>query len=431
MKKSRIPKINCKFKKIKTNSWFGAQYHYKDKAEFEFILHQQEGTYTSNRTIQIYPTKEQKNILHHWFKLCDEMYNVTTAYIKKNIFKENKLVDIKTKTYVNFRKLRSVLLRDIKDEIADTLLGTIKIPTHIIDEAIHRCVSMYKSAITKCSKGQIKNKKNAHPFEIRPLSDKRRYKMLTLDKTMINNSMNSICFNSLGVMKSSQPFDVNTMANLRYDSVRRIYMLHMGEKHTRDINHTNKLSCGIDPGIRTFLTVYSDSDVVEIGKNINFDKYYKKIDKINSNFSKKSFLGSCRYKKAMTRIHDKISNRVKDMHYKVSHYLCANYNEIRLGKLGTKQIASNSVEEGLYPKTKRLLYSLSHYKFRERLVHQANKYGINLKVVSEYMTTRTCSGCGTDHKLIGKNKIFKCPNKKCGMIADRDVNAAKNILKGV
>ena len=41
------------------------------------------------------------------------------------------------------------------------------------------------------------------------------------------------------------------------------------------------------------------------------------------------------------------------------------------------------------------------------------------------LTTKTCSHCGRT-KYMGDKKIYQC---KCGMIADRDVNAAKNILK--
>lgn len=97
--------------------------------------------------------------------------------------------------------------------------------------------------------------------------------------------------------------------------------------------------------------------------------------------------------------------------------------------MGTCSIVSNDRKQGLQKKTKRLLYSLSHYSFRQRLTHQANKYGVQLDVVTEFMTTRRCSSCGCDHKEIGSNKTFACPNKKCNMIADRDINAAKNMLK--
>jgi hypothetical protein len=54
-----------------------------------------------------------------------------------------------------------------------------------------------------------------------------------------------------------------------------------------------------------------------------------------------------------------------------------------------------------------------------------SKYGANVKVVNEYLTTKTCSQCGQINEL-GPSKIHSC---KCGMVSGRDENAAKNILK--
>lgn len=71
-----------------------------------------------------------------------------------------------------------------------------------------------------------------------------------------------------------------------------------------------------------------------------------------------------------------------------------------------------------------MLYTLSHYKFRERLINQAEKYGTNIEVVSEYLTTKTCSKCKKKNE-VGAKKIYKCTN--CGLKVDRDINAAKNI----
>jgi len=55
----------------------------------------------------------------------------------------------------------------------------------------------------------------------------------------------------------------------------------------------------------------------------------------------------------------------------------------------------------------------------------AHKYGSKVIEVNEYLTTKTCSNCGKLNNL-GSSKIHIC---KCGMEADRDENAAKNILK--
>ncbi len=41
-------------------------------------------------------------------------------------------------------------------------------------------------------------------------------------------------------------------------------------------------------------------------------------------------------------------------------------------------------------------------------------------------TTQACSGCGQKHKLALKDRELNCD---CGLVIDRDHNAAKNILE--
>jgi putative transposase len=66
-------------------------------------------------------------------------------------------------------------------------------------------------------------------------------------------------------------------------------------------------------------------------------------------------------------------------------------------------------------------------EFRAFLAYKAERYGRTLAVVDRwYPSSKTCSGCG--HLLaslsLGTRK-WVCPG--CGVLHDRDVNAAKNI----
>ncbi|AVG46740.1 hypothetical protein [Acanthamoeba polyphaga mimivirus] len=112
------------------------------------------------------------------------------------------------------------------------------------------------------------------------------------------------------------------------------------------------------------------------------------------------------------------------MHYKSAYYLVTNYDNIHIGKLSTKGILSKNNKK-ISRHTKRMVGVLSPYLFRQRLNHMAHKYGATVFEVNEYLTTKTCSNCGKINELEAK-KVHKC---KCGMKTDRDVNAAKNILK--
>ena len=61
------------------------------------------------------------------------------------------------------------------------------------------------------------------------------------------------------------------------------------------------------------------------------------------------------------------------------------------------------------------MYTLAHCRFRQFIVHKAKQLGAHL----------SCGECGIMHE-VGGSVAFRCP--ACGRIADRDINAARNIL---
>jgi hypothetical protein len=75
-----------------------------------------------------------------------------------------------------------------------------------------------------------------------------------------------------------------------------------------------------------------------------------------------------------------------------------------------------------------MLLALSPFKFKEILKHMGYKNGCRIELVSEYLSTKTCSACGNIYE-IGDSKQYICPNPKCNMKADRDENSAKTHLK--
>jgi len=60
----------------------------------------------------------------------------------------------------------------------------------------------------------------------------------------------------------------------------------------------------------------------------------------------------------------------------------------------------------------------------QRLKEKAEKYGIEVKEVSEYKTSSICPRCGSD-RVMKRKRLFKCLN--CGLEAHRDVVGVVNI----
>jgi IS605 OrfB family transposase len=343
------------------------------------------------------------------------MYNYTTLFLrKKNLIVNKKLNKKNITKYVNFRTLRSKYLKSIRDSLIKH-----NINAHLLDQAVSRCVAMYKSAISSYKNGHIK------VFKVRTLKKTKRYRNLIIEAGLFSKVKNGFCITVLKeIFGHDELTGINKTCILTYDRFKSKYVLSVPIISDSRECKTRISTCGIDPGARSFLTVYSKNDVLQIGNdNIIFKKSFKKIDKLNTNFSTEESKQTRKYRKCIGKIHDKINNRVKDMHYKSAKYLCTHYDILKLGKISTKKIVSK-ITSNIDGKTKRLLLTLSHYKFREILINQAEKYGVKVKIVSEYNTTKSCSTCGKI-KEVGKSKIYEC--EKCGMKAGRDVNAAKNI----
>ena len=64
------------------------------------------------------------------------------------------------------------------------------------------------------------------------------------------------------------------------------------------------------------------------------------------------------------------------------------------------------------------------------LSYKAKWYGRTIiKVPSDYPSSQLCSSCGYKHSITKNLNIRKWTCPKCGTFHDRDINAAKNILR--
>jgi putative transposase len=187
----------------------------------------------------------------------------------------------------------------------------------------------------------------------------------------------------------------------------------------------------LDPGVRTFLTGFDGSEMLEIGKG-DLGRIYRlarHLDKLMSRIgtSKGGKFKRLRYcrRKSAARIRVKIKNLVNELHKKAAKYLTTKYKLIFLPTFETQQMVKKGRRK-LAIKTARAMVTLSHYRFKQTLKYQATKYGSVVVDVTEEYTSKTCSKCGHIHTKLGGSKKFKCP--ECGHILDRDLNGAFNIL---
>ena len=136
--------------------------------------------------------------------------------------------------------------------------------------------------------------------------------------------------------------------------------------------------------------------------------------------------GSNRYnknKRQIAKLHEKINNQRQDFLHKVSTQLIRENQAIAIEDLRISNMLQNhNLAKGIS--------EASWYEFRRMLEYKASWYGRNIIVApSNYASSQLCSCCGYKHapvKDLGL-RAWECPN--CHAKHDRDINAAKNLLK--
>ena len=89
--------------------------------------------------------------------------------------------------------------------------------------------------------------------------------------------------------------------------------------------------------------------------------------------------------------------------------------------------ASRGKRRAIGKRTVREMLRLKHFAFRQRLLHLAAAGGVDVVVAGEEYTSKTCGHCGEVRHTLGGAKTFRCLASGCGVVADRDVNGARNI----
>ena len=184
---------------------------------------------------------------------------------------------------------------------------------------------------------------------------------------------------------------------------------------------TNKINdvVGVDLGIKT-LAVLSDSKVFDAIKP--YKKNKRKLKILQRKLSKKQ-KGSQNRKKACVKIaklHYRIANIRKDALHKLTTYLSKNHTEICIEDLNVNGMSKNH-------KLASAILDGGFSEFRRQLEYKCQWYGSILTIVDRfYPSSKTCSGCGNVNKELKlSEREYVCEN--CGLIIDRDLNAAINL----
>ena len=123
----------------------------------------------------------------------------------------------------------------------------------------------------------------------------------------------------------------------------------------------------------------------------------------------------------VARIHGHAANQRKDFLHKESTAIAKRYETVCVEDLDMRAMSNKGFGNGkaTLDNGYGMFLSMLDYKLRDR-------GGRLIKVGKYYPSSQLCSRCGKRHPMPLSERVFVCP--VCGMVMDRDHNAAANIL---
>lgn len=132
--------------------------------------------------------------------------------------------------------------------------------------------------------------------------------------------------------------------------------------------------------------------------------------------------GSKRRKKAVKLLaikHKMVANIRRENHISVAKSLVSRYGKVYVEALNIKGLASGMLAKSVH--------DAAWGNFLHWLRVKAEEAGREVLEVNPSGTSQICSGCGVEVRKDLSVRIHRCPD--CELILDRDVNAARNILR--
>jgi putative transposase len=421
-----------------------------------------------SKKIQIYPTDKQKSILNEWIFTSNYVYNKAVEYTKNgHPYNFQKLRDIlvtyETKKnnseYIkheetlkqlrlmkkNFEKNQIMnyfndysFIYDVEEAINTEKIcfnkkiknisslknenikeWELKTPKDIRAGAVADLCNAYKVTYDKFKNGKIRY----FNFDFRRKNNKKQSIVISPQISKIKNNSFHVYTSILkddGIFRIKQklPTNFNIENDIRLIKEDNKYFLQIPVKI--EIKNKNKKQynyCGIDPGIRTFMTTIGSNGIQEIEfRRELLKKLEKKIKKIKND--RKPIHNR---RKALRKRERKMDNRINEIHWKTIQHLVSENDVLFYGDIKSHNIVKNSKNKTLNQD----FNNIKFHQFKMRLQYKSYVNGKLMIPVNEAYTTKCCSSCGKIN-FPKESKIYIC--NYCNLKTGRDYNGAKNIL---
>jgi len=348
------------------------------------------------------PTKIQIATLNRHLDLCRWVYNEILA-LRKNAWEQ----EDRSISYFESKRMLPIW-KDAKPELKEVY-------SQVLQESVQRVDLALKAFFRRVKNGEFPG----YPR----FKGRGWYDSITYPQSGFSLNDNILHLSKIGDIKVwlHRPIE-GTIKRLtiRRSSTKKWHVSFLVEDAPSAVLPKSEKAVGIDVDISNF-AVFSDGTFIEN------QRYLAECEeRLSREQSKKAKLpkGSRERKKAakkVSHIYERLGNLRDNFAHQLSRDVVDKYGIICLEDIDIRNIIE------MKPYMAKSILDASWDRFRNYVMYKAASAGRNVVRINPAYTSQMCSGCGTIVKKDLSQRVHRCHT--CGLTLDRDLNAAKNILR--
>ena len=357
-----------------------------------------------SRKIRVWPTREQRKTLRIWLDASRWCYNETIARLNR------------TGEAANWKRIKAEIIHSAPERLQAA-------PYAVKDIAVRdacRAMSSVRGKNRALGKGLPLEEYHKAHFRSR----KNPRQSCHANAAAVKSS--GFYYKLLGELRMTERLPANhgegrlVLENGRY---------HLVVTHPvqRRVSETQARVVALAPGVRSFLTFFSETEAGRIGKG-DFGRMQRlcaHLDRLLSDAKLENRRLAKRNKyRAAARIRNSIRDLVDELHHKAARWLVDHYDVILLPVFETSDMVKRPGRR-IQSNTARMLLTFGHYRFQRFLAWKCWQAGKALLIVNEAYTSKTCSWSGEILDNLGGRDTIRGSD---GVTLDRDMNGARGIF---